>query len=158
MPTRHTGSHGTERTTAPDETRAISANTASGSVTCTAATSSLRCPQLRSWPAPPSASSPGRRWAAGPALILALFTGTGLTWAAVFADRLRPDARWRGAAMTSRASVANDVPSGLVWLTVLVAVSGTAVACYSLVRLARLDVDGVDPLSGPRPPSGQGFP
>lgn len=88
---------------------------------------------------------PWRRWAAGPVLALALFTGTGVTWAAVFADRLRPDAPWWGAAMTGTASTANGVPSGLVWLTLLLAVSGTAAACWSLVRLAALDVDvGVD--------------
>lgn len=97
---------------------------------------------------------PGRRWGAGPALTLALFTGTGLAWAAVFADRLRPAARWWGAAMTGTASVANGAPSGLVWLTVLLALSGTAAACFSLKNLARLELGGAEDLSEPQPPGG----
>ncbi|MCB1014430.1 MAG: hypothetical protein KDB10_04850 [Acidimicrobiales bacterium] len=87
---------------------------------------------------------PGRRVAVAPVLTVVVLVATGVQWAARFADLLRPDASWWGAAMAATATEANGVPAVTVALALLSTAAGGVVASVALVRLAR-PAAGADP-------------
>lgn len=79
---------------------------------------------------------PGRRWAVAPIVTVTVLTTTGLVWAARFADLLRPDASWWGAAMAATASDANGMPAPAVGAAIVLAVVGTGITAAALFRLS----------------------
>lgn len=81
---------------------------------------------------------PGRRWAVAPIVTVAVMTTTGLVWAARFADFLRPDQSWWGAAMAATAADANGVPALVVAGTIALAVAGAVTTAVALLRLSRI--------------------
>ena len=87
---------------------------------------------------------PGRRIALAPAVVVLIMAGTGLVWAARFADRLRPDASWWGSALTAIAASANGVPAVAVWAAVALTLAGTAATAVALPRLARVEAPSAD--------------
>lgn len=87
---------------------------------------------------------PGRRLALAPVAVLVVMVGTGLVWAARFADILRPDASWWGSALTVTADTANGVPAVAVWAAVALTLAGTVATAVALPRLARVEAPSAD--------------
>jgi len=83
---------------------------------------------------------PGRRRGVLPALLIAPLVAIGLQHAARFADLIGPAGASWSSAIVENAYASNAVAGVFVWSAVLLAVAGTALACWSTVSLARAPV------------------